>query len=247
MVVNFKRPSYPVLTVLLIILGVQAGRVPAQQDIEPQKGRIVVIDPGHGGDDKGVISSSGRMEKYVALDLANLIKARLTPNYTVFLTRKTDYQLDLFSRTAVANHLKADVFISLHTGGSFTHQAAGVVIFYHRPQPREQTFAAPFSNSLPKSSIGVRYWHDMAEKNRKRNRSLAQILVKHLKKIYANGSVSSRGAPLIVLEGAQMPAVLIEVGYLTNPLDESQHLSGDGLIRLSQTICEALNEYFELG
>ncbi|MCP4686651.1 MAG: N-acetylmuramoyl-L-alanine amidase, partial [Desulfobacterales bacterium] len=130
-----KRPPLAAVLVLFGILVFMTDGV-ADASGKGAAGRgpgVVVLDPGHGGSDPGVRGPDGTLEKTAALALARLIQARLSGGPRVTLTRTDDYRLDLFERTALANHLKADLFISLHFGGSFRRQAAGANIFYLKP------------------------------------------------------------------------------------------------------------------
>ncbi|MBT8358976.1 MAG: N-acetylmuramoyl-L-alanine amidase, partial [Deltaproteobacteria bacterium] len=94
--------------------------------------KTVVLNPGHGGHDHGVKGPAGTLEKNVTLGLAQLIRDQLKKKYKIILTRSDDYWVDIPGRTAVANHKKADLFISIHAGGSFLHQAKGINIFYYK-------------------------------------------------------------------------------------------------------------------
>ena len=85
--------------------------------------KIIVLDPGHGGNDIGVIGPTGLAEKNIALLLAGKIKDKLDDQYDVFLTRTDDYNISAKDRLAFANHLKADLYISIHLGASYHKQA----------------------------------------------------------------------------------------------------------------------------
>ncbi len=93
---------------------------------------VVVIDPGHGGNDTGAEGPDGTQEKMVALNLARLIADQLKTGCRVVLTRSDDYRLDISGRTAVANQSRADIFISLHTGGSFSRSISASTVYYYR-------------------------------------------------------------------------------------------------------------------
>jgi N-acetylmuramoyl-L-alanine amidase len=100
--------------------------------------REVVLDPGHGGADSGARSPDGTSEKQVALDLSRLIAAEFDGPYRVQLTRTDDYRLEIERRTDIANNLKADVFISIHTGGSFSPIPGGSVIYCYKETASER-------------------------------------------------------------------------------------------------------------
>ena len=113
--------STVVLSILLNITPVQAEKV----DTKSLHSGIIVLDPGHGGNDVGAHGTQNMTEKQVALTFVGLMTQRLKKTYKVVLTRKDDYQIDAFERSAIANHLKADLFVSIHTGGSFRSHPRG--------------------------------------------------------------------------------------------------------------------------
>jgi len=91
----------------------------------------IAIDPGHGGDvDFGVKDPDGKLEKDMTLKLAEMIASDLGTRFNIILTRREDTELEIQERTAVANHFKADLFISIHAGGSFVHKTKGISICY---------------------------------------------------------------------------------------------------------------------
>ncbi len=122
----------------LILCFLSSGAIPsvAKQPLFDAYKRIIVLDPGHGGRESGARGADGTAEKAVALKLAELIATELERDYKVTLTRTDDYHVDLDHRTALANHLKADIFISLHTGGSFVYSSAGPIVYYYQNAPQ---------------------------------------------------------------------------------------------------------------
>ncbi|MFO7494118.1 MAG: N-acetylmuramoyl-L-alanine amidase, partial [Desulfobacterales bacterium] len=93
---------------------------------------VVVVDPGHGGNDVGVRGGQGVSEKDRMLALALELQKALAPTCRVELTRSGDDQVDLARRTALANHLEASLFVSLHAGGSFLHGPRGATIYFFK-------------------------------------------------------------------------------------------------------------------
>ena len=130
---NFKCRLVPLLGIL-ILGSLSTGAIPAaaKRPLFDAYKRIIVLDPGHGGRESGARGADGTTEKAVALELAQLIAAELQHDYKVTLTRTDDYHVDLDNRTALANHLKADVFVSLHAAGRFVYSTAGPTIFYYQ-------------------------------------------------------------------------------------------------------------------
>jgi N-acetylmuramoyl-L-alanine amidase len=242
---KYKKTSCSVLVAIVVILCATANQRFGQAMPLEIRERLIVIDPGHGGSDTGVKSADGRFEKQVTLALARVLQTRLQASNRVHLTRSGDYELDLFARTAIANHLKADVFISLHTGGSFLHQAGGMTIFYHQKAVMEQENAPSIPIKISKNDLFIELWSDIARKNRLKSKLLSETILNFLINIYQSSPINIKGVPLIVLEGADMPAVLIEIGYLSNPVDESKLYDENGLSQVADAICEALGEYFK--
>ena len=130
---KFQRCRVPILGIL-IIWSLNSGAIPAEakQPLFEAYRRVIVLDPGHGGREIGARGADGTVEKAVAMKLAQFISAELQRDYKVALTRTDDYSVDLNNRTALANHLKADMFVSLHTGGSFVYGTAGPILYYYQ-------------------------------------------------------------------------------------------------------------------
>jgi N-acetylmuramoyl-L-alanine amidase len=211
--------------------------VAAKQIITNKSQKTIVVDPGHGGHDIGAKGLGNTMEKDVALRLALMLSEELGHKYKTALTRTDDYHIDLDGRTAVANHLKADVFISIHTGGSFLHDADGIVIFYFK-EVKER----PISRNLY-SSGADNVWHNLQIRHIKASGLLAELIKKSIyeHKLYPKVIVKNR--PLLILEGADTPAVLIETGYLTNPSEEKKINNPDYLQGLVKCISMGIERF----
>jgi N-acetylmuramoyl-L-alanine amidase len=192
----------------------------------------IVIDPGHGGHDTGTVGPTGLMEKDLCLDVAlrlgKIIEQRL-PGTEVIYTREDDTFVPLENRTAIANQARADLFISIHANSSHDQKAGGVETYYlNFSGSSEAMQVASRENALSQSS--VHELQDMIKKiarNEKieESRELAtdiqDSLTKRLQRV--NQTLRNRGvrkAPFVVLIGANMPSVLSEVSFLSNPTDE---------------------------
>ena len=207
--------------------------------------KTVVLDPGHGGHDNGVLGPAGTLEKNVALGLAQLIAGRLKKNYKVILTRSGDYWIDIPGRTAMANHLKADLFISIHTGGSFLHQAKGITIFYFKEQSGH-AFETGADSSKPEDAGNPQaLWDNIQAGHIASSKALAQIMQNNINNQLKFPKSKIQNADLMVLKGADMPAILIEVGYLTNPGDEKKLQSPEVLSDFATAICNGIDDYFQ--
>jgi N-acetylmuramoyl-L-alanine amidase len=194
-------------------------------------GRIV-IDAGHGGHDTGTIGPTGLMEKDLCLDVAvrlgKIVQQRL-PGADVVYTRSDDTFVPLEERTRIANEAKADLFISIHANSSHDHGARGVETYYLnlKGSPDAMEVAAR-ENATSQESV-----HDLEDLVKKIARSekidesrefaadIQESLAKRIQK--TNKTVKDRGvrkAPFVVLIGADMPSILTEISFLSNPADE---------------------------
>ena len=206
--------------------------------------KTVVLDPGHGGHDNGVQGPAGTLEKSVALGLAQLIAGQLKKNYKVILTRSDDYRIDIPGRTAVANHLKADLFISIHTGGSFLHQAKGITIFYYKELSGHALGTAADSSKQRDAANPQALWDNIQDGHIASSKDLAQIMQNNINNQLKFSKSKIQNADLMVLKGADMPAILIEVGYLTNPGDEKKLQSPEVLSGFARAICNGIDDFF---
>ena len=205
---------------------------------------VVVIDPGHGGADTGAKGPNNALEKTVTLNLAHIIAQQLKARYRVVLTRNGDYGLDHSARAAVANHAKSDIFISLHTGSSFIHNIDGSAVFFYQPflesaLKTETHTSKPLQDSDPAGSWGM-----IQAKYRVTSEKLAGQIQSRLSKLWQPRDVKVQGAPLLVLEGADMPAVAIEIGNLSNANAEKALGDPRFLSRIAEAITDGIDAFF---
>jgi N-acetylmuramoyl-L-alanine amidase len=222
-------------------------------------GRIV-IDAGHGGKDTGTIGPSGLMEKDLCLDVAlrlgKIIQQRL-PSAEVVFTRNDDTFIPLERRTEIANEAKADLFISVHANSSQDHQARGIETYYlNFTGSSDAMEVASRENAL--SANGVHDLQDIVAKIARsekieESRDLATMIQDSLSKRMENLNRGDRNrgvrkAPFVVLIGADMPSVLAEISFLSNPSDEkwlknpeNRQRVADGLYRGIETYLQSTN------
>ena len=194
-------------------------------------GRIV-IDPGHGGHDTGTIGPTGLMEKDLCLDVAlrlgKIIEQRL-PGADVVYTRSDDTFIPLEERTNIANQAKADLFISIHANSSRDHAARGIETYYlNLKGSAEAMEVAARENATAQE--GVHELQDLVKKIARtekidESREFAEDIQDSLsKRTQKSGKpLKNRGvrkAPFVVLIGADMPSILTEISFLSNPADE---------------------------
>ena len=207
--------------------------------------KTVVLDPGHGGDDHGVQGPEGTLEKEIALSLTQLMASQLKKKYQVTITRSGDYWIDIADRTAVANHLEADLFISIHTGGSFLHQAKGINIFYSKQLPGLALETGGNSAKQKNEGRSLSLWNNIQAGHISSSKALAEIMQNNLNRQLDFSNSNIQQADLMVLKGADMPAILIEVGYLTNPADEKKLQNPEVLSDFATAICSGIDDYFQ--
>jgi N-acetylmuramoyl-L-alanine amidase len=210
--------------------------------------KTIVLDPGHGGYDKGAEGPDGTFEKNVTMEFARVLALELEKTYKVILTRTDDYWVDIPNRTATANHLNADMLISIHTGGSFLHQASGMSLYYYEKNSAPALMLETESMEESKNSNVNELWSNIQSRHQNNSKVLAERILNSIKeKVGENVEYSAdiQGAPLMVLEGADMPAVLIEIGYITNPIEEKSLNDIISLKFLAQKIKKGIDEFFE--
>jgi N-acetylmuramoyl-L-alanine amidase len=219
-------------------------------------GRIV-IDPGHGGHDTGTIGPHGLMEKDLCLDVAlrlgHLIEQKL-PGAEVIYTRKDDTFIPLEQRTAMANEAKADLFISIHANSSHDHEARGIETYYLNFATSEESLeVATRENAL--SQEGLHDLQDLVKKiarNEKIEESkefasdVQDSLTRRMQLV--SQSEKNRGvkkAPFVVLIGANMPSILSEISFISNPSDEKLLRKGDQRQRVADGLYRGIAAYLD--
>jgi N-acetylmuramoyl-L-alanine amidase len=227
---------------------------PAPPEAPPQVGpqptlQAVVIDPGHGGEDSGV-RGGGTLEKVVTLEVARRVKTLIEGRLgiRVILTREEDGAMPLDQRASLANNSKADLFVSLHANASVAPSVSGAEVYYLATDPEMENArraAQTESVALPVLGGGTRVidavrW-DMAQaRHLDASATLARLLEGELRTRVPMGSQPLQRAPLRVLVGANMPAVLIEMAYLTNAGQAKQAASPEFQTAVAQAVYEAV-------
>ncbi len=213
----------------------------------------IVIDPGHGGKDPGAIAN-GLKEKDIVLKLAKKLKKKLESSLgcEVVLTRNDDQYISLEERTAVANGNNADLFISLHVNAHPIASVHGLeTYFLNLTNDREAMRVAAFENAtseLQMSDLQDVLSGIMKNSKIKESSKLAHnvhnTVISGLKE--DNQSLKDLGvkqAPFYVLIGAEMPAILVEIAFISNP-DEAKKLGEDDFLRsISDQIVKGIRFY----
>jgi len=221
---------------------------------KPGKVRRIVVDPGHGGKDPGAVGPSGLQEKDVVLamglSLAKKLKEEL--GIDVVMTRSTDVFIELQERTAIANQVGADLFVSIHANASLNRSAAGIETYYlnlAKTEKAAQLAARENGTSLEKVSLLQAVLFDLMA-NYKLNDSahMAEEVQKALYKRISTRyppvkNLGVKQGPFYVLVGATMPSILVESAFISNEREEIR--LGDPLFQeqVSEGILEGVAAY----
>ena len=214
----------------------------------------IVIDPGHGGHDTGTIGPTGLEEKDLVLDvsrrLGKLLQSRLGAE--VIYTRKDDTFIPLETRTAIANQESADLFVSVHANSSHDPDARGVETYYlNFTSSREALEVAARENAVSEKSI-----HELQDLVKKialkekieESQEFATDVQRSLHTGLAAKSPGQRDrgvkkAPFIVLIGANMPSILAEISFLSNPGDEHRLETADYRQKIAESLYRGIAKY----
>jgi N-acetylmuramoyl-L-alanine amidase len=216
-------------------------------------GRIV-IDPGHGGHDTGTIGPTGLMEKDLCLDVAlrlgKIIEQRL-PGADVIYTRSDDTFVPLEERTSIANQAKADLFISIHANSSRDSGARGIETYYlNMKGSAEAMEVAARENATAQEGV-----HDLEslvkkiaqtekiDESKEFAQDIQDSLAKRTQKNVKNRGV--RKAPFVVLIGADMPSILTEISFLSNPSDEKLLKQPEQRQRVAEGLFQGIFSYLQ--
>ncbi len=212
--------------------------------------QTIVIDPGHGGDDRGARGADGAEEKRITLEVARRLRALIETRLgvRVILTRDDDRRVSPDDRAAVANNNKADLFLSLHLNAAPAADVAGGEVFHLRldEEGEEARRAAETEAvSLPvlggaRRTLDVIRWDLAQARHVDASAALAAMLEEELRAHVPVGALPRRQAPLRVLTGVNMPAALIEMAYLTNPDQERRAQADDFQAAVAQAIYSAV-------
>ena len=211
--------------------GADAG-LPALSELAPRREiRAIAIDAGHGGDDTGTRGPEGALEKEITLAVAQRLRNRIESELglRVVLTRTGDNTVSLDERAAIANNDRADLFISLHANASVRETATGAEVFYlSLAEYGDEARDAGFTGQLvPTVGGGTRVldivpWEMAQLRHVDHSARWAETVADELSLRVPMSPRGLQQAPFRVLVGANMPAVVLEMGFISNPDQEAQ-------------------------
>jgi len=220
----------------------------------------IVVDPGHGGVETGAIGPGGLQEKEATLEIAKRLAATLPKVLAcrTVLTRDSDVQISLDDRTSIANHEKADLFVSVHANSSRAASAKGSETYYlsleasdriAQEVAREENQAGaasptPGTEGGANSSLDFILWDLAQSAHLKESAELGEAIQNELNAVSDTANRGIKQAPFRVLVGATMPAVLVEVAFISNPEEEKKLKNPEFQQAVADAVARAIAHFF---
>jgi N-acetylmuramoyl-L-alanine amidase len=214
--------------------------------------RKVMIDAGHGGKDTGAIGCGGLYEKTVALAVSlRLAKILERRGLEVSLTRKADVFIPLDDRVRICNREKPDLFISIHANAARSREVKGIETFYVRESIDDLTRARRRVRNGGKEiegvdlkrgdrNLGLALYHTMFDMSRRRSREIGTRVNDSLWRSLDSPDRGVKEAGFRVLKGAECPALLVEVGFLSNRETERKFRQSEYLDRIAEAVAAGI-------
>ena len=234
--------------------GITPGAGPGQGDWSHLKLRTIILDPGHGGKDPGAEGYSGIKEKEVVLDIAKRVKALLeNSGLEIIMTRTNDKFIPLPDRTEIASKSNADLFVSIHAHSNPVRKTRGMEVYYVKTKDKrdleedqheknEKMFAKSlnmqYSPVLSRVIADMMYTVKTAESSK-----LARIIVQDGSRIVDTPNRGARTCRFFVVRNTLIPAVLVEVGFLTNRQEERKLNTPAYRQKLAEAIAQSIVKY----
>jgi N-acetylmuramoyl-L-alanine amidase len=275
--IDFREPglsarAYPLTSPdrLVVEIGRQAtlpaGPAGEAQAIEPSAPSAagapltIVVDPGHGGGETGAIGPGGLQEKDTTLEISKRIAATLPRALAcrAVLTRDSDIQLPLDDRTSIANHEKADLFLSIHANSSRSASAQGSETYYLSLEASDKIAQEVASRENASNGNGHAgpaaatgnpdldfiLWDLAQSAHLKESSEIAEAIQVELNAVSDTANRGIKQAPFRVLVGATMPAVLVEVAFISNADEEKRLRSPEFQQAVADAVTRAVARFY---
>jgi N-acetylmuramoyl-L-alanine amidase len=235
-----------------------------QKEVRPKGTKIVVIDPGHGGEDPGAVGPKKTMEKDIVLKVGEKVTHLLNQNKEIqaFLTRKGDYFIPLEERIKIAREYGADLFISLHTDGSFNPQARGSSIYCLSLSGATDEAAKILADKENMSNVlggaflrPASFVRDpnlnqilldlMQNNSMKESFRFAEYVLEDTKAVINLKYPFYRQANFIVLKAPDIPSVLVEMAFITNKEEERLLNRNEFQEKMAKSLTTSIKQYFK--
>jgi N-acetylmuramoyl-L-alanine amidase len=240
-----------------------AGRKQVQivdtRSVEPKRLQIgtVVIDPGHGGKDDGKVGVTGVLEKDVNLSIAKKVRDSLEQDFglKVVLTREDDHLLSLTQRTEIANQVGGDLLVSIHCNGWFTGETGGFEAYFLSPARTEWDRSVAKAENAADDLVDAKsdtsgdidfiLWDLVQNEFINESSYFAELIQKAMGERLGIRNRGVKQANFTVLQGAGMPAVLIETAFLSNSEEEKLLVDEGFQVKVAEGIAEAVQKFRE--
>jgi N-acetylmuramoyl-L-alanine amidase len=261
---GFTAHAYPLTNPDRIV--VEIGRAVEAPTIEPsapppaaRPAITIVVDPGHGGAETGAVGPGGLQEKDVTLQIARRLAAAIPKvvSSRIVLTRDSDSVISLDDRTSLANHEKANLFLSLHANSSRATGVHGSETYYLSLETSDRLSqeVASRENQSPPSvlppgaeprnpDLDFILWDLAQSAHINESSRIAESIQTQLNVVSKTENRGIKQAPFRVLAGAAMPAVLVEVGFISHPEEEKQLRSAAFQESVAGAIAKAVGDFF---
>jgi N-acetylmuramoyl-L-alanine amidase len=231
---RMKKIATQIMIVLLVMMTSSSVSM-AAAPVAPGK-HIVIVDPGHGGSDAGGAPTNKLHEKDVTLMIATMLKKELdkSGNIAVMLTRSSDVELPTAERRKAISASRADIYVGIHLNAGFGKEASGYEIYF--PQVTSEAAGHVDSQEIIKDMTDNRYMNDSVK--------LAQSIQRNIETVFPRKSRGLRSAPLVAFENLTSPAVVVEIGFSTNPEDRKKLLDENVRASIARALSKSIIEYF---
>jgi N-acetylmuramoyl-L-alanine amidase len=216
--------------------------------------KTVVIDPGHGGSDKGGEGKDGLLEKDAALQISLTLKRMLLNDMKlkVIMTRESDADIPLERRVALANKSKGDLLISIHTDASYSENPAGIRIYYLDYEEMRKELASGEVDNGNETPVSENEENDLSIILKDMTHSdyanegarIAELIQKNLTEIVSDQKITLKPMPALIMKDAEMPAIMIEAGNITNNEDAGRLRNREYINKVAGAILNAIKEYY---
>ena len=222
--------------IILALLLLMFCLLPSAIAQTPHGKHLVVIDPAHGGEDFGVKLTDKEYEKNVTLAISLLLKKELDEagNVQVQLTRSSDKDVSPSERKKIIMASRSAVLVSVHVNAGFGKTSTGYELYF-----------PGFKAASAEQSDSKEILKDMA-RNKYLNESvrLAQLIQKNMSSVFPRKSRGLREASVPVIEGLSITAVVVEIGFATNPDDRKKIMDGNTQNAIAHALCQSIKDYF---
>ena len=195
---------------------------------------LIIIDPGHGGEDHGTVSRSGLTEKEVVLDMALRTEKYLKQiGFEVLMTRTTDQFIRLEDRVTFCEERRGDLFLSIHANSAPNKQAVGFETFFHSPN-MDVKGIEKYGGFLTYLSL---------DSKQKKSLKLAKLVQSEMEELTLAQNRGIKMAKFHVLKYSPVPAVLVETGFLSNPTEASLLNAPDYRDKIALALAQSIRRY----